>query len=71
MPTYEEDGYHSKVEANSILAGCYLVEGDYRSAYVHAESALSRAIAHGYSTADVDSLIEARDLAKSLADAQQ
>ena len=71
MPTYEEDGYHSKVEANSVLAGCYLVAGDYRSAHVHAESALSGAIAHGYPTGDIESLIEPRDLAKSLADSQR
>ena len=71
MPPHEEDGYHSEVEANSVLASCYLEASDYRSAYVHAESALSGAIAHGYPTGDIDSLIEARDLAKSLADSQR
>ena len=47
MPPYEEKGYHSESEANSVLAGCYTVEGDYKLAYVHAEAALNVAITDG------------------------
>ena len=69
LPPHKEDAYHSEVEANSVLASCLMEAGEYRLAYVHAESALSGAISYGYPTKDIDLLIEFRDIAKSWADA--
>ena len=53
-----------------FIASCLIEAGEYRLAYVHAESALSGAISHGYPTEEIDLLIEFRDIAKSWADAQ-
>ena len=70
LPPHKEAGYHSEVEANSVVASCLMEAGEYRLAYVHAESALSGAISHGYPTEDIDLLIEFRDIAKSWADTE-
>ena len=67
MPVYEEDGYHSFTEANSMLASCYMEEGNFKLASVFAEAALSGAIANGYPVSDIEALMESRDLAGSLA----
>ena len=67
MPVYEEDGYHSFTEANSMLASCYMEEGNFKLASVFAEAALSGAIANSYPVSDIEALMESRDFAKSLA----
>ena len=67
MPAYEEAGYNSFTEANSLLASCYMEEGNYKLASVFAEAALSGAIANGYPVSDIEALMESRDFAKSLA----
>ena len=68
MTPHVEEGYHSDVEANSLLASSYLEQGDYQLAYVHAEAALSGAIANDYAIEDVSVMVEHRDSIKSLAD---
>ena len=70
MPAYEEAGYHSHAEANSLLARCYMDEGQFKLASVFAEAALTGAIANGYPVGDIEALMESRDLAKALADAE-
>ena len=70
MPPFEEVGRHGWVEADWILAKCYMETGDHRSAYAHAESALNGAVAHGYSTGDIDLLTEDLAAAKSLMESQ-
>ena len=70
MPAYEETGYHSFTEANTLLASCYVEEGNFKLASVFAEAALSGAIANGYSVSDIEALMESRDFAKSLAATQ-
>ena len=70
MPAYEEAGYHSHAEANSLLASCYMEEGEFKLASVFAEAALSGAIANGYPVGDIEALMESRDFAKALADAE-
>ena len=67
MPVYEEAGYHSLVEANSLLASCYTDEGNFKLASVFAEAALNGAIANSYPVSDIEALMESRDLARSLA----
>ena len=71
LPPHQEDGYHSEVEANSILVECYADAGDYRLAMVHAEAALNGAISHNYPADDIAILLDNRDFIKSLADAQE
>ena len=63
-------GYHTELEANSILAGCYMDEGDHMLAYAHAEAAPNVAITSGHAIDDIALLVETRGLAKSLADSQ-
>ena len=70
MPAYEEAGYHSHAEANSLLARCYMEEREFKLASVFAEAALTGAIANGYPVGDIEALMESRDLAKALADAE-
>ena len=70
MPLYEEEGYHSESEANSVLTACYTDEGDYKLAYAQAEAALNVAITNGYAIDEFALLVETRDLVKSLADSQ-
>ena len=70
MPPHVEEGYHTEVEANSLLASSYQEQGDYQLAYVHAEAALISAMANDYQIEDVSVLVEHRDLVKSLAEKQ-
>ena len=70
MPPHEGGGYHTESEANSVLAGCHMDEGDHRLAYAHAEAAPNVAITSGHAIDDIALLVETRDLAKSLADSQ-
>ena len=70
LPPHQEDGYHSEVEANVVLAECYASANDYRLANVHAEAALNGAISHDYSADDIALLLDNRDYIKSLTDAQ-
>ena len=70
LPSHLEPGYHSEVEANSVLAGCYSDAGNYRLANVHAEAALGGAISHDYSADDIALLLDFRDYIRSLDDAQ-
>ena len=67
IPVYEESGYHSFTEANSLLASCYMEEKNFKLASVFAEAALSGAVANGYPVSDIEALMESRDLARSLA----
>ena len=69
MPAYAEVGYHSHAEANSLLASCYMEEGKFKLASVFAEAALSGAVVNGYPVGDIEALMESRDFAKELADA--
>ena len=70
MPAYEEVGYHSHPEANSLLASCYMEKGKFKLASVFAEAALSGAIANGYPVGDIEALMESRDLAQALTDTE-
>ena len=55
-------GYHSDVEANSILYLCYFFNDDMSAALQHVDAALSLAQEHSYSPAEIADISEARDL---------
>ena len=52
MNAYSEPGYHTGVEAHSILAAC-LINHDETRALTHREQAISLARAHGYAQEDI------------------
>ena len=70
LPPHLEPGYHSEVEANSVLAECHASAGNYRLANVHAEAALNGAISHNYPADQIALLLDSRDYIRSLDDAQ-
>ena len=48
MDSKKEDGFHTGVKANLILASCHAQNGNYLTALQHAETTLEMARTHGY-----------------------
>ena len=71
MKPHVEKGYHTKAEANWVLADSHLGQGDYRAAYEYAEAVLNSAVANNYSSENIAALNEYRDLAESMVKTQK
>ena len=54
-------GYHTDVEANSILYLCYFIDGNITAALQHVDAALSLAEEHSYPLEEIAEISESRD----------
>ena len=64
MPPKSADGYHTDVEANTILATCYLLRDDSLLALQHADAALTLAMESNYTKTDIAAIAEVRAFAQ-------
>ena len=62
--------FHSDVQANAILAGCYAQQEDYLPALQHADAALEIAGKHRYRGSDLETLSLARDFLQDVLDGE-
>lgn len=62
MAPAQDEGYHTDVEANTILATCYMLQDENLLALQHADAALTLASESNYTATDIAAIAEIRSL---------
>ena len=65
MEPAEAPGFHTDVEANSMLSSCYAVNGEWTAALQHIDAAIAIAQEAGYPDLDMSALVDYRESLKA------
>ena len=71
MKPESDQGFHTDAEANSILARCYLIQGDPQRALQHAEASISIANENRYPEIGIATFTMVRDIIQAEAESSE
>ena len=71
MEPQEEEGFHTDVQANDILASCYAQQGEYLLALQHAEATLEIANDNNYSETELETINLTRESIQAVLDGRE